>query len=237
MDTKTNFAFLNREDFLKHPACREIYLYATQSERFFLNNEDLCAINARRFTEIFIRFVSFELKKASYPDDCLCIGSYYHSGNKPEFYKVFGVNNAELIIQLNDATKPYFHPAMKKDEELYRVVVRNIFNLSWWLYTQLYPGEKSKMFGDYIAAIMPEDLCEGIDNNSTLDDFIKILGSDPKQAGMRVDKTEMSTAEKENGWLFQLNNYDAVLCFFDDEGKLCDYLYLYIAEGRDRELP
>lgn len=54
---------------------------------------------------------------------------------------------------------------------------------------------------------------------------------------MRVAKTEMSTAENENSWLFQLKYYEGVLVFFDDDGKLCDYIYLYIAEGRDGELP
>jgi len=72
---------------------------------------------------------------------------------------------------------------------------------------------------------MPDELCEGIDSNSSLEEFIKIPGSDPKKAGMRVAKTEVSTAENENGWIFQLKNYDGVLVFFDDDGKLCDYIY------------
>lgn len=153
---ETNFAFFNREDFLKHPACRSLYQYAVNAERFFRNNEDLCAINARRFIEVYIRFVSFDIKKASYPGDCLCIGSYYTRENKQEFYRVFGVNNAELIIQLNDATKPFFHPAMDRQDELYKVVVRNIFKLSWWMYSQLYPNEGKKQ-PDFHKEYLPTD--------------------------------------------------------------------------------
>jgi hypothetical protein len=111
MNQRSNFAFLNREDFFKHPVCEQLYKYAAESERYFKNNEDLCAINARRFIEQFIRFVSFDLKDAKYPEKCRNIGSFFCTANEKEFYRIFGGTNTELIKQLNKATIPYFHPA------------------------------------------------------------------------------------------------------------------------------
>ncbi len=156
MNQRSNFAFLNREDFFKHPVCEQLYKYAAESERYFKNNEDLCAINARRFIEQFIRFVSFDLKDAKYPEKCRNIGSFFCTANEKEFYRIFGGTNTELIKQLNKATIPYFHPAEKKKDNLYKVIVINIYNLSWWLYQQLYPKD-AKNKPDFREDYLPED--------------------------------------------------------------------------------
>lgn len=137
----SNFAFLNNDDFKQHPVCEAIYAYAVNSERYFKKSDDLCALNARRFLEQYLRFVS-ELKEASYPENCFHIGSYYSYKNEPEFLRVFGSDNGKRIKDINKASKPYLHTDLPKYEVLFKSVVNNIFDLCIWLYRQLFPGRR-----------------------------------------------------------------------------------------------
>lgn len=84
---------------------------------------------------------------------------------------------------------------------------------------------------EYVAGIYPSELCDSIDANSTLADFQKVLGTKYNTTEMKFNnKTDLSTADVEHGYVFTCDNGDAVTVFFDENERICDYIYLLVVE-------
>ena len=84
----------------------------------------------------------------------------------------------------------------------------------------------------YVAGILPNELCDSIDGNSKLEDFQKVLGTRYRRTIFYegVTKTDLSTTDIAMGAVFTCENGEAIVCMFDKNGNLCDYIYLLVIE-------
>ena len=104
-------------------------------------------------------------------------------------------------------------------------------------YVKFAYGTGSKYYEtyNYVIAIAVDAFCDGIDSSSTPEDIMKVLGDTAYNTSTNMDDDEcnashFSSSEKITVYTFHLTEGDDVGFVFNEEGKICDYVYLRLAD-------
>lgn len=153
----SNFAFMNNEQFLKHPGCRRLYEYAISAEEYYRVDHEKCAMRVRFLLEQACVLGS-ELKHASYPQKISVLGDFWNKQNYFEFLRVFEGNISHYIQRANVISRSYLHTGLLQGsvprEDIYPEMLENVYKITLWLYKSL-GYETSCIYSDYSEDKIP----------------------------------------------------------------------------------
>ena len=75
-------------------------------------------------------------------------------------------------------------------------------------------------------AVLPQDLSTELSAQTTVEDLTALFAEEPSYEGEMDGITDFSTADKEIGVTYKVGDVFDALFLFDENGVLCDYVYI-----------
>ncbi len=75
-------------------------------------------------------------------------------------------------------------------------------------------------------AVLPQDLSTELSTQTTVEDLTALFAEEPSYEGEMDGVTDFSTADKEIGVTYKVGDVFDALFLFDENGVLCDYVYI-----------